>query len=1205
MPNEKHNSMSDNVLKQLAELRKQYQNNCVSVMVGAGFSKNACSVFPSWNELLFDMVVEMYQDEIESAYLRYLKLNSLNKMSLDVFKKEEANRIIYRVGPLNLVSDYIARKGFRESIEHYIEERIPYIDEANSEFRFSGKNEGKKLKINPDHFSAHIKLVQGKHWVKRYTTNYDRLLEYAANSNEKSLTPITKAKDLSVFRNDPTLIKLHGDLYHPGEKRDFRFDGNPHQQYIISAEDYKTYPNDHEAFTQLMRISLLQGVFCLIGFSGDDPNFVNWIEWVRDILEREECPKEHNKEKDYKIFLIGLSKDMNGPEKQLFFENHNISYIPLLRDDVIKEIGASPTEEIRDVFCHFFDYLEKDRYLQVSKGVDDYTSLQASSYKTTGFTLNRNDNDAGKEDTDKGTNVDDKKNLILNESKEYQSLWNAVYELKLERGVSKITYTFIINEEKLKRLRQIKVWNRFVNDTDQQKQYLSHIHNNKELTLNEAQLALLALRDTGILVDNNLIKIILESGIDNEDIKVLNRLVNRAKTLCNDWTDNDMESDNPYEQIIGYLYNLDFTSAKALLKDWTPTGIDIQKKAMLLYFFMEEGAKELLSAYLKQEGNAKERFYATRLLNLVEGGFSQKYSLAIFENANIQDYKEVLFNYIKRVKDNKEKIVRYGDGKNEKIIYLDGSHPNKLAESLAVLNFMVEAPCLPSFRNFFVLVTADNWYPVHRNLFERFPYPILFYDLMCLDKKARSRIGQDYAYSDYLKETCLDTLLVNMLKAFLSEDTPYYLKESILTISKELFVSVPSSKWDNLFMQSWEKYVLGWMLEKKDDKLNDSLNSFINMGLNSLKSLTARQQVIIEVLKFAKEDTSFAINCLYHLNVVKTDGRNNEELANAVKVFIYHIDKPEELTIAGNIYRLLTEEQKEQVAEKCVNILNKLKGKTVNNVVYQSVQFFVKNDPEKRKVYIESVCNSPLLWENGVKVKGFYTSFTYLNVTGFMRRIYIDKESLSFIFFRLKESLNQLFEFGEKLKSYPILGDVDGLLAEMLSFLNYYRERLKEQADYSETYSKVQSIMREVGGIKDTEDGLLSLQEEELRGALSFIYTNRDTLTHKDIVHYANIVITRLLLRNSDGLNTCIGYLRLYINDGLIGKDDETLMEGLLSVLNRYDKDAAQDCNMNLVMTTRDLSNIAKMLKKFGYSSEGIEYWINLQTSGRFVTNFS
>lgn len=44
-------------------------------MVGAGFSKNACPDFPSWNELLYDMVVEIYQNDIEAAYLRFLKLN--------------------------------------------------------------------------------------------------------------------------------------------------------------------------------------------------------------------------------------------------------------------------------------------------------------------------------------------------------------------------------------------------------------------------------------------------------------------------------------------------------------------------------------------------------------------------------------------------------------------------------------------------------------------------------------------------------------------------------------------------------------------------------------------------------------------------------------------------------------------------------------------------------------------------------------------------------------------------------------------------------------------------------------------------------------------------------------------------------------------------------------------------------------------------
>ena len=121
---------------------------------------------------------------------------------------------------------------------------------------------------------------------------------------------------------------------------------------------------------------------------------------------------------------------------------------------------------------------------------------------------------------------------------------------------------------------------------------------------------------------------------------------------------------------------------------------------------------------------------------------------------------------------------------------------------------------------------------------------------------------------------------------------------------------------------------------------------------------------------------------------------------------------------------------------------------------------------------------------------------------------------------------------------------------------------------------------------------------------MNFIYVNRDTLTHQEIVHYVNIIINRALLRNSDGLDACIGYLRLYLNEGLIRKDDQELMEGLVSVLNRYDKKTAQECNMNLVMVTRDMSKIGKTLKKFGYSSKGINYWIKLDSSGRFVTNF-
>jgi hypothetical protein len=356
-------------------------------------------------------------------------------------------------------------------------------------------------------------------------------------------------------------------------------------------------------------------------------------------------------------------------------------------------------------------------------------------------------------------------------------------------------------------------------------------------------------------------------------------------------------------------------------------------------------------------------------------------------------------------------------------------------------------------------------------------------------------------------------------------------------------------------------------------------------------------------LKAAKKDTGFAINCLYHLHVVKTDGKS-ESVLPTVEEFITQINKPEELTIAGNIYRILNKEQVETVAEKCVDILNGLKGKTVDNVVYQSAQFFVKDDPAKRKVYVESVCNSPLLWRSGVTAEGHYTSFTYLNVTSFIRRIYLDKESLLVIYHRLQESLDKLADYGKKHGFLPSLGDIDGLLAEMLSFMNYYRGRLKEQEDFERTYVKAQETLRAVSGVKDVDDGLLSIYEEEVRDALNFVYQNRDTLTHKDIVHYVNVIINRVLLRNSDGLDTCIAYLRLYLNENMIGKGDVSLMEGLVGVLNRYDKDIAQECNMNVVMTTRNLSKIGKTLRKFGYESEGIDYWIDLQSSGRFVMNF-
>ena len=46
--------------KVIKELKKLLLEKKLSVIIGAGFSKNASSLFLNWKELLKDMIVEMY-----------------------------------------------------------------------------------------------------------------------------------------------------------------------------------------------------------------------------------------------------------------------------------------------------------------------------------------------------------------------------------------------------------------------------------------------------------------------------------------------------------------------------------------------------------------------------------------------------------------------------------------------------------------------------------------------------------------------------------------------------------------------------------------------------------------------------------------------------------------------------------------------------------------------------------------------------------------------------------------------------------------------------------------------------------------------------------------------------------------------------------------------------------------------------------------
>ena len=253
-----------NIKHYIVEIADRLWNGHASIMVGAGFSKNAqktdtsAKTFPTWNELgdiFYEKLHAKKPSDNDKAYLNVLKLADEVEVA---FGKESLNNLIKRVIPDN--------------------EYIPS--------------------------DLHVKMLSLP-WKDIFTTNYDTLLERSADLIvDRRYEIVTNKHDL-VWSTSPRIVKLHGSF--PSER-----------PFVISGEDYRQYPQKYAPFVNTVQQSLLENTLCLIGFSGDDPNFLNWIGWIRDNLGKENSPK---------IYLIGILSLSAGQTKLL--EERNIIPVDL------------------------------------------------------------------------------------------------------------------------------------------------------------------------------------------------------------------------------------------------------------------------------------------------------------------------------------------------------------------------------------------------------------------------------------------------------------------------------------------------------------------------------------------------------------------------------------------------------------------------------------------------------------------------------------------------------------------------------------------------------------------------------------------------------------------------------------------------------------------------------------------------------------
>lgn len=218
----------------LTAIRRALARRNAAVMVGAGFSRNAegGERLSTWPQLSAELVRRLDPTADPSAF---------------------------SIGTVTQLGEQFARVFSEPALEDFLKEMVP--DE--------------RVRPGP----LHDDLLRLE-WSEIFTTNYDTLLERAAEKMfERAHFTVCSREDipLSKVLGTRRIVKLHGSF--PSQR-----------PFIFTEEHYRTYPERFAPFVNLVRQSLLENVFCLVGFSGDDPNFLHWLGWVRDMLDGASLP---------------------------------------------------------------------------------------------------------------------------------------------------------------------------------------------------------------------------------------------------------------------------------------------------------------------------------------------------------------------------------------------------------------------------------------------------------------------------------------------------------------------------------------------------------------------------------------------------------------------------------------------------------------------------------------------------------------------------------------------------------------------------------------------------------------------------------------------------------------------------------------------------------------------------------------------------
>ena len=1159
----------------LNKLVSDYNEGKLSALVGAGFSKNVSNRYLNWNELLIDMYKEVYSEEIEQYYQNYLHYNKDSSSAVsseaDAKKKYIKSRL-KNEDLLALVSKYIKKRGFREAVDVYIEKRTPVVTIEKDQIYLN--TDGINNLLAKSDLSAQLELVKCDRFLNIYTTNYDNLIETANELTEHSVfekEPIVTSERLSNQVSKKNIIKIHGSLN--SEKDGFGFDGDNNLCYIIAQEDYDTYFNKHEAFSYMMRIAMLSGKFCLLGFSGTDANYLAWLKWMREIIVKEKNTT------DIKIYLVSVDKQDSSIELSLFNKNHHIEVLYLWDESVLTEIGLTD-DEIKG----YTDKLNNDNL-----SIKDYRRVVTAFL----FHIRTNTTD-GSETTRYSITSDNTNEVNLpsnSEQASYRQFWiDASDKLDNKEPISEV----------LDRIVLVSPENRLCKIVYPQERIISHFERMKQVkfTAPEAELFSLAVKETGklpVFFENN----ILENEVLQECTNWA-ELCLRENTINGDFSPIEGDSDfAKYENIIRLLFSLDFSKAKVELEKWKPTDYRIQNHSMLLSLYKEllDSARSEIAAYIESENiPTREKLYASYVGNYISGEWlNRPYDCRQYYDRGYDGQGDLQAFILDEITPKPEKPNTLGWVGTS---YKFGAQNSHIKKCLKYILFLLESGLLPNYYGTYFLAIQD-WYVIVHNLLRYFPYPCFFYSCTYGDKNVLRRIGQEFAYcKDLLEEN--KTLLIKSLEALSNPDTPQLFRTGLSIISARLYMAVDEDIW----FESYKKNVADVFFADAANGSNDeNLLENFKMGVGALKNEDHSFYIFKNILcHFNEAPETFCSIISLNLELSQLGNTYNQEInelllgtinnSDSVRIleFVYSIKS--EICISESVQVAITRRIDEIPEDKLptnpfilMYMLLLLEG--INKSQERIRRKFLKTD----------------MWHCGLMEDGKeFSDPKYIRMNLIGSDFDWTDEEFAHIQANLDLNISRFKPFQDKMRDNPFLRS--GRIQYLYDVKQYIESLSEERKDIlKQTYNIVQDLLSDASNGYSFENELLSDQSADISNAIKLLENDIRSFGLKDYLDDFNLLIDRAMLMQVSAMKTNLGAIHHIVYHRYDELKEYGLLNRIHSMLKIYRTkiDSFEKRNIDIYWVFNYFHGIARQFEKNGISDEITEFWLTDNWVLRFV----